>query len=116
MRFGILPVRLFVFALPCWPAAGPLAGVVRNLALCQHREVVHQHRGHRAPQPDAPCYCDQMTGGLHTALVATEAYPAPATTVPALAVRAIAVPATDAALPASHARGATPPLPNEPVA
>jgi hypothetical protein len=105
--------RLIVLALPCWLAAGPLAGVVRNLALCQHHEVVHHHGGHGAQHPDAPCYCDQMTGGLHTALAATEAFPAPATTaVPALDVRTIDVPVAHAALPPSHTRVPTPPPPN----
>ena len=115
MRFGSRPFRrLVVLALPCWLAGGPLAGVVRSLALCQHHEVVHHHQGHGAPSPDAPCYCDQMTGGLHTALAATEAFPAPATTVvPALDVRTIAVHVTNASLPPSCSRVPTPPPPNE---
>jgi hypothetical protein len=118
MRFGLRRFRrLIVFALPCWLAAGPLAGGVRSLALCRHHEAVHHHRGHGAQPPDAPCYCDQMTGGLHTALAATEAIPAPATTaVPALDVRTIDVLVTHATRPPSHTRAPTPPPPNGPLA
>jgi len=114
MRFGLRPFqRLIVLALPCWLAASPLAVVVRSLALCQHHEVVHHHGGHGAPSPDVPCYCDQMTGGLHTALAATEAFPAPATTaVPALDVRTLAVQVMHASRPPSHPRVPTPPPPN----
>jgi hypothetical protein len=118
MRFGFRLVRrLIVLALPCWLAAGPLAVVVRSLVLCRHHEVVHHHQGHGAPQPDAPCYCDQMTGGLHTALAAPEAVPAPPmTALPALDVRSSAVYAAHDPLPPSHSRAPTSPPPNEHVA
>ncbi len=114
MRFGLGQFRrLIVLALPCWLAAGPLASSVRSLALCRHDEAVQHYRGHGAQPPDAPCYCDQMTSGLHTAFAATEAIPAPATiAVPALDVRTIDVLVIHAALPTSHTRAPTPPPPN----
>ena len=62
--------RLVALALPCWFAAGPLTSVVQSTAACRQHTAMH-HRMHH----DAPCWCDEMTGGSSTVVPTAPAVP-----------------------------------------
>ena len=101
--------RLVALALPCWFAAGPLTSVVQSIAACRHHAAMH-HRMHH----DAPCWCDEMTGGSSTVVPpATALPPAPVAALAAPASTVLRVTPATVPLPASPAFAPSPPPPNE---
>jgi hypothetical protein len=110
MRRAATPV-LLLLAAACWLAAGPGGQTIQALLACRHHTAHHTHAGHHHAPADAPCFCDQMTGGLDLAV--SPAVPAPLPAEPVIEVR-IAASSYGSAfpLPPSPVFAPTPPPPN----
>jgi len=75
-------LALLLLAAACWLAAGPGGQTIQALLACHHHMVHRSHPGHQHAPADAPCFCDQMTGGLDLAV--SPAVPAPLAPAPAI--------------------------------
>jgi len=74
---------LLLLAAACWLAAGPGRQTIQALLVCRHHTAHQSHAGHHHAPADAPCFCDQMTGGLDLAV--SPAVPAPLDVEPVIA-------------------------------
>src|SRR3989449_3280748 len=74
---------LLLLAAACWLAAGPRGQTIPALLLCRPHTAHQSHAGHHHAPADAPCFCDQMTGGLDLAV--SPAVPAPLDVEPVIA-------------------------------
>ncbi|HYT70093.1 MAG TPA: hypothetical protein VEK78_01855 [Gemmatimonadales bacterium] len=59
---------LWLVAAACWLTAGPGGVTVQAVMACQHRQAHQPHAGHAGGPGDAPCFCDEMTGGSTLAI------------------------------------------------
>jgi len=104
-------LTLLLLAAACWLAAGPGGQTIQALLVCRHHMAHQSHAGHHHAPADAPCFCDQMTGGLDLAVS-----PAVPTPLPAEPVIRVPVPVPSSAslfpLPASPAFPPVSPPPN----
>ncbi len=104
-------LALLLLAAACWLTAGPGGQTIQALLVCRHHMAHQSHAGHHHAPADAPCFCDQMTGGLDLAVS-----PAVPTPLPAEPVIRVPVPVPSSAslfpLPASPAFPPVSPPPN----
>ena len=104
-------LAFFVLAAACWLAAGPGGETTRALLACSHAAMHHMSGRHHSAAGDAPCFCDQMTGGLDLAV--STAVPTAPVAAPAVAVPVgIAMYQSVSPLPASPSFAPVPPPPN----
>ena len=104
-------LALFSLAAVCWLAAGPTGVTVQALLACRHHAAHQAHPGHGGAPADAPCFCDEMTGG--TDIAVSMAVPTPPVVPPVVAIpEHVAIPASLFALPPSPVFTPVPPPPN----
>lgn len=112
-RSDWLPRTSWTLAAVVWFAAGPLMLPIVGAIRCHHGHAMTMaHSGSiPASNPQAPCYCDQMSAGPDGALPLAPAVPAVFPSAPTPMVEQLAAPRSHFHRPTSRVTSPTPPPP-----